>query len=29
VKYVLVDADGPTGKFISEENTPVTGEIPW
>jgi NAD(P)-dependent dehydrogenase (short-subunit alcohol dehydrogenase family) len=29
VKYVLVGADGPTGKFISEENTPVTGEIPW
>jgi NAD(P)-dependent dehydrogenase (short-subunit alcohol dehydrogenase family) len=29
VKYVLVGDDGPTGKFISEENTPVTGEIPW
>ncbi|MFD1875738.1 SDR family NAD(P)-dependent oxidoreductase, partial [Hymenobacter bucti] len=28
-KYVLVGEDGPTGKFISEENTPVTGEIPW
>ena len=28
-KYVLVGNDGPTGKFISEENTPVTGEIPW
>ncbi|AHJ95372.1 SDR family oxidoreductase [Hymenobacter swuensis] len=28
-KYVLVGDDGPTGKFISEENTPVTGEIPW
>jgi NAD(P)-dependent dehydrogenase (short-subunit alcohol dehydrogenase family) len=29
VKYVLVGENGPTGKFISEENTPVTGEIPW
>jgi NAD(P)-dependent dehydrogenase (short-subunit alcohol dehydrogenase family) len=29
VKYVLVGDDGPSGKFISEENTPVTGEIPW
>jgi NAD(P)-dependent dehydrogenase (short-subunit alcohol dehydrogenase family) len=29
VKYVLVGDDGPNGKFISEENTPVTGEIPW
>jgi NAD(P)-dependent dehydrogenase (short-subunit alcohol dehydrogenase family) len=28
-KYVLVGDDGPTGKFISEEHTPVTGEIPW
>lgn len=28
-KYVLIGEDGPTGKFISEENTPVTGEIPW
>ncbi|AII50686.1 SDR family oxidoreductase [Hymenobacter sp. APR13] len=28
-KYVLVGDDGPTGRFISEENTPVTGEIPW
>ncbi|OUJ72894.1 SDR family NAD(P)-dependent oxidoreductase [Hymenobacter crusticola] len=28
-KYVLIGADGPTGKFISEEHTPVTGEIPW
>jgi NAD(P)-dependent dehydrogenase (short-subunit alcohol dehydrogenase family) len=28
-KYVLVGDDGPSGKFISEENTPVTGEIPW
>ena len=29
VKYVLVGDDGPTGKFISEEHTPVTDEIPW
>jgi NAD(P)-dependent dehydrogenase (short-subunit alcohol dehydrogenase family) len=29
VKYVLVGEDGPTGKFISEENDPVTGNIPW
>lgn len=29
VKYALIDADGPTGKFISEENNPETGEIPW
>jgi NAD(P)-dependent dehydrogenase (short-subunit alcohol dehydrogenase family) len=28
-KYVLVGEEGPTGKFISEENTPVTGDIPW
>jgi NAD(P)-dependent dehydrogenase (short-subunit alcohol dehydrogenase family) len=28
-KYVLVGDDGPTGKLISEEHTPVTGEIPW
>ena len=29
VKYAILDADGPTGKFISEENNPQTGEIPW
>ena len=29
VKYALIDADGPTGQFISEENNPETGEIPW
>lgn len=29
VKYAVLDADGPTGKFISEENNPETGEIPW
>ncbi|SFD08426.1 Short-chain dehydrogenase [Chitinophaga sp. CF118] len=28
-KYVLIGEDGPTGKFISEEMNPVTGEIPW
>lgn len=29
LKYALVDKNGPTGKFFSEENNPVTGEIPW
>jgi NAD(P)-dependent dehydrogenase (short-subunit alcohol dehydrogenase family) len=29
VKYALIDQDGPTGKFFSEENNPETGEIPW
>ncbi|RAJ76633.1 short-subunit dehydrogenase [Chitinophaga dinghuensis] len=29
IKYALIDNDGPTGKFFSEENNPVTGEIPW
>lgn len=29
LKYATVDADGPTGKFFSEENNPATGEIPW
>lgn len=28
-KYALIDNDGPTGKFFSEENNPETGEIPW
>ena len=28
-KYALIDSDGPTGKFFSEENNPETGEIPW
>jgi NAD(P)-dependent dehydrogenase (short-subunit alcohol dehydrogenase family) len=28
-KYALINADGPTGKFISEEYNPQTGEIPW
>jgi NAD(P)-dependent dehydrogenase (short-subunit alcohol dehydrogenase family) len=29
VKYALIDKDGPTGKFFSEENNPDTGEVPW
>lgn len=29
VKYVLIDHNGPTGKYISEEYNPATGEIPW
>ena len=29
VKYAIVDANGPTGKFFSEEYNPKTGEIPW
>jgi NAD(P)-dependent dehydrogenase (short-subunit alcohol dehydrogenase family) len=29
VKYALIDKDGATGKFFSEENNPKTGEIPW
>ncbi len=29
IKYALIDKDGPTGKFFSEENNPETGEIPW
>ena len=29
IKYALIDKEGPTGKFFSEENNPVTGEIPW
>lgn len=28
-KYALIDNDGPTGKYISEEFNPQTGEIPW
>lgn len=28
-KYALIDQDGPTGKFFSEETNPETGEIPW
>ncbi|RYX88677.1 SDR family oxidoreductase, partial [bacterium] len=29
IKYTLIDKDGPTGKFFSEEYNPETGEIPW
>lgn len=29
VKYALIGADGPTGRFISEYHNPETGEIPW
>ena len=29
VKHVLIDNNGPTGKFFSEETNPETGEIPW
>ncbi|TEB43130.1 SDR family oxidoreductase [Flavobacterium circumlabens] len=28
-KYVMIDENGPTGKFISEEHNPETGECPW
>ena len=29
VKYALIDANGPTGKYFSEETNPQGGEIPW
>lgn len=29
IKYALLDKDGATGKFFSEELNPQTGEIPW
>lgn len=29
VKYAMVDANGPSGKFFSEEINPETGIIPW
>jgi NAD(P)-dependent dehydrogenase (short-subunit alcohol dehydrogenase family) len=29
VKYALIDKEGPTGRFLSEENNHETGEIPW
>ena len=29
LKYVLIENNGPTGKFFSEEYNPATGEIPW
>lgn len=28
-KYALLGANGPSGRFISEEQNPETGEIPW
>lgn len=28
-KYALIGANGPTGRFFSEEYNPETGEIPW
>ncbi len=28
-KYAMIGQDGPTGKFISEEYNPETGETPW
>jgi NAD(P)-dependent dehydrogenase (short-subunit alcohol dehydrogenase family) len=29
VKYATVNADGPTGKFLSDDNSPETGESLW
>ena len=29
IKYALIDKDGATGQFFSEELNPQTGEIPW
>ena len=29
VKYVTIDANGPTGEFLSDDNSPETGESPW
>lgn len=29
VKYALIEQNGPTGKFFSEETNPETGEIHW
>lgn len=29
IKYALIDHNGPTGKFFSEEANPLTAEIPW
>lgn len=29
IKHALIDKDGPTGEFISEETNPKTGVIPW
>jgi NAD(P)-dependent dehydrogenase (short-subunit alcohol dehydrogenase family) len=29
VKYAAIEADGPTGKFFSDDNSPKTGESLW
>lgn len=29
IHYALINQDGPTGKFFSEESNPEGGEIPW
>jgi NAD(P)-dependent dehydrogenase (short-subunit alcohol dehydrogenase family) len=29
VKAAMIKADGPTGKFFSDDNNPETGESPW
>lgn len=29
VKYAMIDEDGPTGQFFSEETNPETGQVPW
>ncbi|RZM12250.1 MAG: SDR family oxidoreductase [Pedobacter sp.] len=29
VKYALIDNEGPTGKYFSEETNPESGQIPW
>ncbi|PWJ53902.1 NAD(P)-dependent dehydrogenase (short-subunit alcohol dehydrogenase family) [Dyadobacter jejuensis] len=29
IKYVLIENDGPTGMFFSEETNPESGVIPW
>ncbi|MFD2287907.1 SDR family NAD(P)-dependent oxidoreductase [Pedobacter petrophilus] len=29
IRYALIDRNGPTGKFFSEETNPETGEITW
>lgn len=28
-KYALIDNNGPTGQFFSEESSPETGICPW
>jgi len=29
IKYAMIDQNGPTGKFFSEESNPETSGIPW